>query len=442
MTDPPTQPPQDRAATPASSAPVAARMSGEPATPVVPGPEDIGQSTDESPVTTLPLPDLRRYVAYRLVSSFGFTGGIWIIFLRDRGLSLAEIGVAEAAFHLAAVLLELPSGSLADTFGRKWSLAASSLVGTIALLLTLAVHDLWLAIPALFLSGASMCFASGASDAFLYDAMAAGGTTDRFTAVFGRLLSVSFLVIGLSTWAGAAMAEIDFAVPYLLGAGFGLLGTLLALTLREPDRAPPAHRNVRRTIVDAVAIARGHPATGRLILFGAAFWTTVTLIELYAQAVLADLGLATWVIGLVIGGSFVLVAAGSWLAARLVRRGSFRAWLIGLTTLTALAALALGSEVLALALVTFAAFEFGTGIMEPMLRNQVNQTIPSAQRATILSIEGFLFSPTMVWAFPLAGYLAERGGWLVAFGVISAALTLALAWWFVTDRRAPAPAPA
>jgi hypothetical protein len=47
------------------------------------------------------------------------TGGIWILYLKSRGLSLAEIGLAESAFHLAPVLLELPSGSFADLVGRR-----------------------------------------------------------------------------------------------------------------------------------------------------------------------------------------------------------------------------------------------------------------------------------------------------------------------------------
>ena len=71
--------------------------------------------------------DLRRFYVFQTINDFSFTAGIWIIFLQSRGFSLAEIGLAESAFHLAPVTLELPSGSFADVLGRKWSMAAGAL---------------------------------------------------------------------------------------------------------------------------------------------------------------------------------------------------------------------------------------------------------------------------------------------------------------------------
>ena len=66
---------------------------------------------------------LRHYYGYQLVSEVGLTSAIWVLYLRERGMSLGEIGLAEAVFHLAPITLELPTGSLADVLGQKWSLA-------------------------------------------------------------------------------------------------------------------------------------------------------------------------------------------------------------------------------------------------------------------------------------------------------------------------------
>jgi len=229
----------------------------------------------------LPPPsDLRRYIGYQLVSSFRVTGAIWVIFLADRGLSLGEIGLAEAAFHLAPVTLELPTGSLADLFGRKWSLAMGSLLAAAAALLMLAAHGLWLAVPAMYLAGAAMTFESGAQQAFLYDALAAGGGSDRFSRVFGRLISASFLVTGISAFLGGALADRSFVYPYAVAVGIGLVGVWLAVGLREPARERTPHRSVARTIGESLAIVRGRPRLAAMLVFGAIFWTSVTLAEL------------------------------------------------------------------------------------------------------------------------------------------------------------------
>lgn len=398
---------------------------GEPAVAVV----------DEATVPVGAALDLRRYIAYRLVSNMGFTNAIWVIFLHERGLSLAQIGLAEAAFHLAPVTLELPTGSLADTFGRKWSLAMGGIMSAIAAFLMLGVDGIWLALPAMYFAGAAMTFASGAQEAFLYDSMAAGNSSERFTAVFGRLLSLSFLIIGITAWLGATLAEISFAIPYALAAGFGLVTAWIALGLKEPAREPPEHQSVIRTIREAIGIVRGQTGLMALIGFGALYWTSVTLIELYAQAVLSEMGLTTSLIGLIIGGSFALVAAGAWLADRVTSRGTFRLWTVGLTLLTALGAVALGSQVLLFALVVYVIFEFGTGLYEPLLAARVNRDLGPNQRATILSLQGFLFSLTMIWAFPLVGWIAGSAGWLVAFGIVAGALIAVLGVWLWTEQK-------
>jgi hypothetical protein len=72
---------------------------------------------------------------------------------------------------------------------------------------------------------------------------------------------------------------------------------------------------------------------------------------------------------------------------------------------------------LPLALAGLIVAELFAGIFEPMIAQRVNTAITSAQRATILSVEGFLYSVTMIWAFPLFGWTAERFGWLPAYGV-------------------------
>jgi hypothetical protein len=70
--------------------------------------------------------------------------------------------------------------------------------------------------------------------------------------------------------------------------------------------------------------------------------------------------------------------------------------------------------------------ELFAGAFEPMTAQRVNVAITSAQRATVLSVEGFLYSVTMIWAFPLFGWTAERYGWLPAYGIAGGLMVLLL----------------
>jgi MFS family permease len=358
--------------------------------------------------------------------------------LQDRGLSLGQIGLAESVFHLAPLTLELPTGSLADTFGRKWSLAVGSLLVAISAALMFAAHDLWLVLPAMYLQGASYTFRSGAQQAFLYDSLAAGNAQDTFSRIFGRLASLSYLVIGATTWMGAALADWSFAWPYGITIAVALGAAWLAAGLTEPEREKAEHRGVVRNVVDALRLVRSRPRLASLLIFGSIYWTLVACLEMYAQPVLKEMGLATSLIGVVIGGSFVVVAAGAWVAHRVMARGNFRMWTIGMTVAVIAMAFGLGSDIILLALVTYVLAEFATGLFEPTLAERVNRQVDGAQRATVLSVEGFLFSLNMIWIFPLVGWLADWASWLVAFGSVATLVAAALVVWLVLERRSDA----
>ena len=62
-----------------------------------------------------------------ILSNLSLTGA-WVAILAARGFSLVEISLAETVFHIVSLIFELPSGILADVFGRKRMLLLSVIV--------------------------------------------------------------------------------------------------------------------------------------------------------------------------------------------------------------------------------------------------------------------------------------------------------------------------
>jgi MFS family permease len=379
--------------------------------------------------------DLRRFYAFQVINDFSFTAGIWIIFLQSRGYSLAEIGLAESAFHLAPVTLELPSGSFADILGRKWSMAAGALLMAGSTALMFVADSLWLLLPALYLNGAAYAFRSGSQQAFLFDSLDEPAGT-RFTSLLGRLNSVSYVAIAATTAIGASLAERDYALPFGLGAGAGMAAAFLAAGLKEPHR-PAVGQGMGGTIAEALRIVRGNRQLLALIIFAATLWTVSALVHLYAQAVLAERGLAPSQIGFVLGATLFTTAIGAWLSARLASLGPFRFWTVAATGVIAGSGLLMGGAPVPVAVLGLIVAELFAGAFEPMIAQRVNMAITSAQRATILSVEGFLYSVTMIWAFPLFGWTAERYGWLPAYGVAGGVVVVLLGAFLVLGGGRP-----
>lgn len=382
-----------------------------------------------------PSVDLRRFYAFQVVNEFNFVSVIWIIYLSQRGFTLSQIGLAESCFHLAPLTLELPSGSIADILGRKWSLAVGALLIAVSTVLMFVADSMWLLLPAMFLNGAAYAFRSGAQQAFLYDSLGSEQKGTRFTNLLGKLNSFSYLAIAGASALGAALADRSFALPFGLTVGFALAAFWLAAGLKEPARPLEAKQGMGGTVTAALQIVRGNRALLALIIFMALLWTVSALIYLYAQAVLTQRGLPTAQIGIVLAASTLVTAGGAWLAGRLAHARPFRFWAVAATGAIAGSGVVLAGAPLWAAVVALIVAEFFAGSFEPMVAQRVNDAIGSAQRATILSVESFLYSLMMVWAFPLFGWAAEQWGWLPAYSVVAVMIVAVLGVFLLVVRQ-------
>lgn len=375
----------------------------------------------------VPQSSIRRFYLYTLLTRTEFTGGIWILYLKSRGLSLTEIGLAEAAFHLAPVLLELPSGSFADLVGRRWSLAIGSLLIAISTAVMFIADSLPLAMFALFLNGASYSFRSGADQAYLYESL--GEQQGNFAGILGRLFGATYIVGGATLWIGAALSDFSYGWPYGIAIALALAGTWLAAGLVEPPANPSdvRHTSVLHHLREVRNVLRTRPHVLAMLGFSGTFWAAGTVAYLYLQAAFSDRGLSNSSVGLVIGGALVLNAIGATFAGRFERIGRFRHQLVALALLTGIGLVATASNPIAIATTAYLLSNLFTGLLEPLMFAWFNRQVPSGQRATLLSVDSWMFSMTMIIAFPLGGWVAETYGWgtlLIACGSAKIILTM------------------
>src|SRR3712207_8962740 len=142
-------------------------------------------------------------------------------------------------------------------------------------------------------------------------------------------------------------------------------------------------------------------------------------------------------IGLVLGVTLFTTAIGAWLSGRLANLRPFRFWTVAATGVIAGSGLLMGGAPVPVAVLGLIVAELIAGAFEPMIAQRVNMAITSAQRATILSVEGFLYSVTMIWAFPMFGWTAEHHGWLPAYGIAGGVVVALLGAFLVLGGGRP-----
>lgn len=125
--------------------------------------------------------------------------GAWVAILAARGYSLVEIGFAETVFHITSLVFEIPSGVLADVFGRKTMLLVSSIMRMIGNIIMIASHNLFMVCASIAFHAMSYNFTSGSGDALAYDSLKSVDHEDYYEKYASNQILIYRLCNGLST---------------------------------------------------------------------------------------------------------------------------------------------------------------------------------------------------------------------------------------------------
>jgi MFS family permease len=377
--------------------------------------------------------------------------GINTIFLLDAGLSNFEAFAANAFFTVGMVVFEIPTGIVADSWGRR----ASFLCGTVALALSTGLYVLlwrlhagfgWWALSSALL-GLGFTFFSGATEAWLVDALTATKFTGELEGVFARAQVVTGVMMLTGSAAGGYLAQLtNLGAPYVARAAILVVVFVLALVLMRdlgftPERGGRPLTRMRTLLVSSVNGGLKVPPIRALMISGM-FSGGVGIYVFYAlQPYLLQLwgnpkayGVAGLVAAIVAGAQI----AGGALTSRI--RHLFRR-----RTSALLAAEAIGVAMLLLiglvpsfaAVVAFIViWALVAAASRPIRQAYLNAMIPSAQRATILSFDSLMTSAGGVVAQPALGRSADVWGYPVSYLFSAAGSALSLPFLLLARRLA------
>ncbi len=383
-----------------------------------------------------------------------FIWGINTLFLLDAGLSNFEAFAANAFFTAGMVVFEVPTGVIADTWGRR----VSYLLGTLTLAgSTLLYYVMWQteapfwawAIVSMLI-GLGFTFFSGAVEAWLVDALDFTGYHGELETVFGRGQMVAgAAMLGGSVAGGVIAQATTLGVPFLLRVGvLGAMFVVAFVLMRDlgftPERSSHPLRDTKRVFTASIDHGLRNPPV-RWMMLAAPFGAGVGIYTFYAlQPFLLDLygneeayGVAGLAAAIVAGSQIV----GGYLAPRI--RGLFarRTTALILGTLASVALLTtLGlTTSFVLALVVLVLWGLVFAAVMPIRQSYLNGLIPSQQRATVLSFDSLMGNAGGVVIQPALGKAADVWSYGTSYVIGAGFQALALPFVFLS-RRQNAPA--
>lgn len=395
--------------------------------------------------------NLLALYAFTATSRLWFDGSLWLLYWQHKGISLFDVGILEAILHLVCLVVDVPIGIFADRFGWKLSLFGSAFFGVLYCSLALFGSTFLWAALAFAARGVQITLTNGADTAIAYESAKLAGLADKYQRISGRLMAIMLVAMAVAEASGGALAGWSWDSVYVAFALANVISMIAIAGLREPrasiqephtithgtersadlrgeephvalyDVQPHSvkdegeqhkveHDSAWTIAKDAVRFARESPIFLKWLLYSAMLSGFLATFSFYGQSLLLHNGWSLLGIGILSGVENGFGAAMALVSERVTK------WL-GEERTTMFTAMLGSLGLLLFAFIPGVASGIGylTGsaagnLADPLIDKELNQVIPSRQRATLLSANSTSFSLFMIVLFPLFGLAATHIG--------------------------------
>ncbi len=417
---------------------------------------------------------LARFSLYGFLKNQRYFEPFLVLAFLEKGLTFLDIGLLIAFREATVIAFEIPSGAVADVYGRRRSMVFSFVAYIGSFLLFGFARNLVLLFGAMFLFGVGEAFRTGTHKAMIFEWLRLEGRLAERTKFYGYTRSwskfgsaVSVLLAAVFVFASEAYTTVFFfaAVPYLFGI-INFAGYPAALDGKVDSKASAGAvwRRLSRTLVASIK----HRTVRRLLLESMGFEGVFHAVKDYIQPVLtaaatvfvaryvatADLSepqQAVLLVAPVYLALHLLSGVASRRAHRLVSaaggegRAAVLMWGGALLVFLGLGTAAF-YELFAGVIAAFVALHILQNLWRPILIGRLDEHGSEFQGATLLSVESQARrAATMVMA-PLVGLAVDAvaasgmGGSFWPIGVLGVTVTivfLTAAWSRGSEGRTP-----
>ena len=355
--------------------------------------------------------NITKLYAFSTLQKTLFPMAIITLFWKDQiGLTLTEILLLQAIFSAATVVLEYPSGYLGDRLGYRNTLTIASILGVAGWGVYTIADSFTTVLVAEVLLGAALSFISGSDSALLYESLRAEGLEWLYARCEGRMNG--FAQTGEA--AGALFAGVLYAsvplLPFILQVVLWIMAFSITRTMHEPPRDKALF--ARTHLAEALRITRYAFVENRRLraaillntFLGLASFYPVWLIQPYMQEHSVPL---SW-FGPIWTGANLTVAVFALLSHRAHASLGDRNMILLCITLVLAGYLGLGVIGGTFGFLFYYLLTGMRGLRGPMFLNHIQVESPSANRASILSLQSLAFRIAFIITGPLVGRLADQ----------------------------------
>jgi MFS family permease len=333
---------------------------------------------------------------------------IIVLFFQSFGLSMKQILVLQAAFSLAILVFEIPTGYLADRWGRKPTIILGCILNIAGYLLYALSTGFWTIMAAEITIGLGASFLSGTVEAMTYDSLLEMGEEKRYRSVAANQSFLEFSTEAFCGLIGGFLAVISLYAPLWATLVPLCIASGIACTLAEPKRHVMQEGRHWKAIWDvSTHTLFKHRGLRSIILLHALISTMTLTLFWFTQPYQKLIGLPIAYYGVVHAVIVLSGAFASRLVPKLEKRMDDRVVLMCIAGCVIGCFLLLGLPPMLWGLGLFLIARVSWGMLTPLTGDMINRMTTSDVRATVLSMRSFLGRCIFVCTSPFLGAIAD-----------------------------------
>ncbi len=368
----------------------------------------------------------RKYITYRFLTSLYFVTAVWLFFYRIF-INDQQVGIVDALAFAVGLFAEVPSGVLADRFGRaKMVKIGLFLIATGMFTQMMGGLALIFVGQAVVMVGAA--FVSGADEALFFEKLKFETTSSHWRKLVTKCSQASLVGGLLATFLGGWLHMVDPRLPWALTGSAFVVAATTVLSMKD-SRGIKSRNKIGvelREYLSNIASGFAQFATPKLLMYVPIIVAVQCLFYTTDWGLLRVLLLGRFYFD-PFWGAAVVSASGiiTILVLGIIHKhaDSFsEKYIISLVSLVAAASLLFSLfDIGYLGFFVIFALYAGEQILHPFMSEVLNNHTEDQQRATVLSVASFLRTLPYVILAPVIGYLSTQGSlnyFLVVWAVI------------------------
>lgn len=176
---------------------------------------------------------IRNIMYFNFFNNCSFERVLWIAYLVSKDISLIKIGIIQSVLNIAMSCFEVPTGVVADKYGRKVSLFIGNFLILFYLLIFLLSNTFSYFLIGVVIYALGLTFISGSGEALIYDNLKGLNLEKKYDSILGKINFVSYIGLVFSILFGGVLESQSYKLIFIVGIIFRLLCALSILKINE-----------------------------------------------------------------------------------------------------------------------------------------------------------------------------------------------------------------